>query len=355
MAGQDEGLFKPFPLPDESSVLKGYNPVSETDSLYYEESGQREGDPVVFVHGGPGSRASERARTYFDPAYYRIILFDQRGCGRSTPSLCDPSTFAGHFLSHSIDECVEDMEKLRQHLQLERWHVLGGSWGATLALYYAQCHPHRVKSLILRGVFLCSAAEMDRYFTLPALESRFQEAGVAAHRALASYLASKGLALGDASDPYPLIRNFMTLSVGQDDRHAQSIWELFHQWMDEPTAENLAYLQDPASAPEIPPGARSHAVLQPIIVTAFHEQGLDLLAPHLLAKLASIPAIHVVHGLLDTVCPPEFTRLLEEGLQDLQIPASFHWIPNGKHTADSSPQMLHAFLQAIEAQKQQQK
>ncbi len=126
--------------------------VSPIHTLYWEESGNPLGKPVVFVHGGPGGGCSDWQRRFFDPAAYRIILFDQRGCGRSTPhaSLHDNTTW----------HLVADMEALRAHLCIERWVVFGGSWGSTLGLAYAETHPERVLALILRGIFTLRRAEL---------------------------------------------------------------------------------------------------------------------------------------------------------------------------------------------------
>lgn len=121
--------------------------------MYFEESGNPRGAPVVFLHGGPGAGAAPAHRRFFDPAHYRIIIFDQRGAGRSTP--------LGELADNTTDRLVEDMELLRAHLGIERWVVFGGSWGSTLALAYAQAHPERVRALILRGVFLCRQSEVE--------------------------------------------------------------------------------------------------------------------------------------------------------------------------------------------------
>jgi proline iminopeptidase len=138
--------------PNRTGMLK----VSRVHDIYYEESGNPRGKPVVFVHGGPGGGTEPNHRRYFDPRRYRIILFDQRGCGQSTPhaSLQDNTTW----------HLVEDMEKLRSHLRIESWQVFGGSWGSTLALAYAESHPERVTELVLRGIFLVRQREIDWFY-----------------------------------------------------------------------------------------------------------------------------------------------------------------------------------------------
>src|SRR3954466_11194425 len=127
--------------------------VSELHEIYYEESGNPKGKPVVFVHGGPGGGTEPKQRRFFDPSVYRIVLFDQRGCGKSTPHACLDDNTTWHL--------VDDMERVRTHLGIDTWQVFGGSWGSTLALAYAETHPGRVTELVLRGIFLGRRAEID--------------------------------------------------------------------------------------------------------------------------------------------------------------------------------------------------
>jgi proline iminopeptidase len=150
-AGSRRGLYPPV-APYNSDFLR----VSETHELCFEECGNPEGKPVVFVHGGPGAGSNAAVRRFFDPARYRIVVFDQRGCGRSRPhaSLEDNTTW----------HLVADLEKLREHLGIEKWQVFGGSWGSTLALAYAQQHPQRVSELVLRGIFMLRAKELQWFY-----------------------------------------------------------------------------------------------------------------------------------------------------------------------------------------------
>lgn len=151
----------------QSSVRRGLYPpiepyrtgmldVGDGHSLYYEESGRPDGAPVVALHGGPGGGASPAMRRFFDPQRYRIIVFDQRGAGRSRP-------FAD-VRANDTWKLVEDMERLRTALKVDRWLVFGGSWGATLALAYAHAHRDRVLGLVLRGVFTCTRSELDWFY-----------------------------------------------------------------------------------------------------------------------------------------------------------------------------------------------
>lgn len=137
----------------------GHLQVSATHEIYWEESGNPQGKPVVFLHGGPGGGTDPGMRRFFDPSRYRIVLFDQRGCGKSRPhaSLEDNTTW----------HLVADIEQLREFLAIERWQVFGGSWGSTLALAYAQSHPTRVTELVLRGIFLVRPWEFRWFYSTP--------------------------------------------------------------------------------------------------------------------------------------------------------------------------------------------
>jgi proline iminopeptidase len=142
--------------PDIEPYRTGHLAVGSGHTIYFEESGNPDGQPALFLHGGPGGGSQPSQRRFFDPAHYRIILFDQRGCGRSTPyaSLVDNTTW----------HLVSDIEALRAHLGIKRWLVLGGSWGSTLALAYAQTHPDQVSHLVLRGIFLLRKWEIDWFY-----------------------------------------------------------------------------------------------------------------------------------------------------------------------------------------------
>ncbi|NIP72128.1 MAG: prolyl aminopeptidase [Gammaproteobacteria bacterium] len=130
--------------------------VDEVHTLHVEESGNPQGLPVVFLHGGPGAGCTPWHRQFFDPQTYRIILFDQRGCGRSAPH--------AELANNTTQDLVDDMERIRERLGIERWVVFGGSWGSTLGLVYAQTHPQRARGLILRGIFLCRPRDVRWFY-----------------------------------------------------------------------------------------------------------------------------------------------------------------------------------------------
>ena len=131
-------------------------PVTDGHELFFEECGNPAGKPVVIIHGGPGGGSNPTMRRYHDPSRYRIVRYDQRGCGRSTPH--------ASIDANTTWDLVADLERLRNHLGIARWQLFGGSWGATLSLAYAQTHPSRVSDLILRGIFLLRKAEIDWFY-----------------------------------------------------------------------------------------------------------------------------------------------------------------------------------------------
>ena len=147
--------------PPTEPTASGLLDVGDGQRVYWETCGNPHGIPAVFVHGGPGGGCSEDHRRLFDPERYRIILFDQRGCGRSLPSACEPTA---DLSTNTTWHLVADMEALRKHLGVERWLVFGGSWGSTLGLAYAQTHPQRVLALVLRGVFTLRKRELDWFY-----------------------------------------------------------------------------------------------------------------------------------------------------------------------------------------------
>lgn len=146
--------------------------VDDIHTLYWEECGNPQGEPVLFLHGGPGAGLSPKHRRFFDPAHYRIVLFDQRGAGRSTP--------LGEIRNNTTSLLVADIERLRIMLGIERWLVFGGSWGSTLALAYGQAHAARCSGFILRGIFLCTRAEIDWFLNgmqwfFPEVHAQFEQ------------------------------------------------------------------------------------------------------------------------------------------------------------------------------------
>jgi len=139
--------------PETEPYASGTLPLDAIHQMYWESSGNPGGIPVVFLHGGPGAGSTPKHRRFFDPATYRIVVYDQRGAGRSMP--------LGELRENTTLHLVDDLERLRTHLGIDAWLVFGGSWGSTLALAYAEAHPRRCLGLVLRGIFLCRKHEID--------------------------------------------------------------------------------------------------------------------------------------------------------------------------------------------------
>jgi proline iminopeptidase len=157
MTGELDGILYPETEPHADGML----PVGDGHRVYWEVSGNPDGKPVVFLHGGPGGGTSPWQRRFFDPERYRIVLMDQRGCGRSEPHASDADADLSAVTTWHL---VADLELLRAHLGIERWQVFGGSWGSALALAYAQAHADRVTELVLRGVFTLRRHELDWFY-----------------------------------------------------------------------------------------------------------------------------------------------------------------------------------------------
>jgi proline iminopeptidase len=153
MACVDEAALRSELYPAIEPYASGMLPLDALHVMYWETCGNPDGIPVVFLHGGPGAGAAPKHRRFFDPAAYHIVIYDQRGAGRSVP--------LGELRDNTTLHLIDDLEQLRRHLGIERWLVFGGSWGSTLALAYAEAHPHRCLGLVLRGIFLCRKKEVD--------------------------------------------------------------------------------------------------------------------------------------------------------------------------------------------------
>ncbi|ROR93745.1 prolyl aminopeptidase [Salana multivorans] len=191
-------LYQPIE-PHQTGLL----PVGDGHAIFWEVSGNPDGKPVVFLHGGPGGGTNPRQRRLFDPERYRIVLLDQRMCGRSTPHAAEPDA---DLTANTTWTLVADLELLREHLGIERWQVFGGSWGSTLALAYAQTHPERVTELVLRGIFTLRQSELDWFYeggaaaVYPDLWETY--AGAVTRRERETYVAAYHRAL---SDPDPAV------------------------------------------------------------------------------------------------------------------------------------------------------
>ena len=281
----------------------GTLPVDERHTLYYEQCGNPEGKPVVLLHGGPGGGCSDKMRRFHDPEKYRIVLFDQRGSGRSTPhaDLVDNTTW----------HLVEDIETLRVKLGIDRWQVFGGSWGSTLALAYAETHPKRVTELVLRGIFMLRRWELE-WFYQEGASRLFPEAWEHYIKAI------------PVTERHDLISAFHRRLTSDDDKTRLAAAKAWSVW--EGATSFLHIDQDFASSHEDPQFALAFARIENhyFVNSGFFEVDDQLLRDA--GNLADIPGV-IVHGRYDVVCPVQNATDLHKAWPKSELvitPASGH-------------------------------
>lgn len=308
-----DGTYNPFIVitidtlmnalyPEITPYSSGYLSVSDEHSIYYECCGNPNGLPVVFLHGGPGSGCNPNQRRFFNPALYKIVLFDQRGCGRSEP--------AGGTTSNTTQALVSDIEALREHLSIERWLVFGGSWGSTLAIAYALAHASKVMGLILRGIFLSRPSELDWF--LGSVKQFFPEAW----QSLISYLPS--------SEQDDVLAGYAKRVFSDDPKlsvEAATRWNAFEG--------SIMSLLPPTNtgsptSPEVEL-ARARVQIHYIQHGCFMEQERVF---ERLSLLSSIPTT-IIQGRYDMVCPPVTAWELSQALPH----AEFIVVPDAGHSA----------------------
>ncbi|HET7809007.1 MAG TPA: prolyl aminopeptidase [Steroidobacteraceae bacterium] len=301
--GRAAGDFYPAIRPFNSGMLR----VSPVHEIYYEESGNPKGKPVVFLHGGPGGGTDPKMRRFFNPKRYRIVLFDQRGCGKSKPSasLVDNTTW----------HLVADAETLREHLKIDRWQVFGGSWGSTLALAYAQKHPDRVTELVLRGIFLLRRWELEWFY---------QDPGGAA--ALFPDLWEHYLAPLSAEERKDCIHSYYARLTSEDRKvlleaaRAWSIWESALSYI----KFNKDYIKRAGDAEFAAAFARIECHY--FINGGFLDRPNQLLED--VPKIRHIPAT-IVQGRFDVVCPMRSAWDLHRAWPE----ADLRIVPDAGHSA----------------------
>ncbi|GAB3143947.1 prolyl aminopeptidase [Marisediminicola antarctica] len=305
--------------PHDSGLLE----VGDGQSLYWEASGNPQGKPVVFLHGGPGGAVAPKHRRAFDPAKYRIILFDQRGSGRSVPHASEP----GYDLAvNTTWHLVADIERLREHLEIDRWQVFGGSWGSTLALAYAQTHPDRVTELVLRGIFTLRETELDWFYEGPA--------GQIFPDVWESYAAQvPGGQRGGYIDAYHALLNDPDPAVHGPAAVAWSTWEASAITL-LPQPETVAVFSDPRFAL-----AFARIENHYFVNKGWMADGQLIAGAHL---LRDIPAV-IVQGRYDICTPPVTAWDLHRAWPE----AEFHMVPDAGHSFDE-PGILSALIEATD-------
>lgn len=293
--------------------------VSDVHELHVEETGNPDGQPVVFLHGGPGGGISPDHRRYFDPNHYRIILFDQRASGSSTP--------IAELRENSTWDLVADIEKIREHLGIRKWHVFGGSWGSTLALTYAIKHPDRVSALVLRGIFLCRPSEVEWFYQ----EGASQLFPDVWESFLAPVPESER---GDMVKAYYKLLTHENRDIRLKAAKAWSKWE----------AATSRLLMDPAAIDEFddPDYALSFARIEChyFINNAFFPTNNWILEN--ISAIRGIPG-WIVQGRYDVVCPARSAWDLHRAWPD----AKFFIVPDAGHAA-SEPGIRSALIAATD-------
>ncbi len=308
-------LFPPL-----EPYIKGMLRVDELHTLYWEECGNPQGVPVVFFHGGPGAGATPTHRRFFDPRHYRIIVFDQRGAGRSTP--------LGETRNNTVELLLQDIENLRQLRGVERWHIFGGSWGSTLAIAYAEKYPERCLSLTMRGICLMQKREVDWF--LYGIRNIFPEAwdkfaNIAPpeerHDLLSAYIKL-------FNNPNPSLR-----------MQAIRSWANYESY--------CSVLQpDPESAPNM--GNDQHRIGLALLEAHYFKNNLFTPDTKLLDeahRLHGIPGV-IVQGRYDVICP----IITADELHHRWPEATYHVIPDAGHSA-LEPGIRSALVEATEGFK----
>lgn len=298
----------------------GTLPVSSLHTLYYEEVGNPDGQPVVFLHGGPGGGVNPGYRRYFNPEKWRVILFDQRGCGRSTP-------FA-ELRENTTWDLVADIERLREHLGIDQWAVFGGSWGSTLALAYAVTHPQACRALFLRGIFLLRRKEIA-WFYQEGCSRLFPDLWE-------SYLAP--IPEDERDDLVAAYHRRLTSADERTRREAAKAWSVW-----EGSTSRLHF--DPAAAAGFGQERFADAFAR-IECHYFTNHGFFSDDGYLLrqvGRIRHIPTV-IVHGRYDVICPVENAWDLHRAFPEAEL----HIIPDAGH-ALSEPGITDRLIRYTDA------
>jgi proline iminopeptidase len=291
--------------------------LADLHEVYVEECGNPKGIPAVFLHGGPGSGCAEEHRRYFDPAAYRIILFDQRGSGRSLP--------LGATQENTSQLLVSDMEGIRHQLGIRRWLLFGGSWGATLALLYAQTHPAAVRGMILRGAFLARPEDMDWFF-------------VALQRLFPAQWKLFTQDLGEDGSLDALIDGYHAALHGEDHEFALraarswSAWgNVVVNWHRTMSREEEHRAQRQSTADTETEAAQERMLAKARVETHYAHHRYFLKPDQILSGISLLPSVPVsiVHGRFDLTCTMEAAWLLHRAIDNsrfIQVETAGHLI-----------------------------
>ena len=330
-------------FPDTEAFNTGRFETSDGHDLFWQECGNPDGIPLLFLHGGPGSGCSPKYRRVFDPQRFRIILLDQRGAGQSRP--------VAHLDNNTTANLIDDLETLRARLGLDRWIVFGPSWGSTLALAYAQAHPGHVSGLVVQAVFLGTQSELDWWHSPDGLQRFFPDAWAdfiapvpepdrtSATRVLDWYL---DVMQQEQADGYPRLADLATASITELRRSAVYRWTEYE--------DRTSYLDQSACA--VLDGLRERGadyIASHSLIEAHYFKNKCFLEPDQLIRnadrLRDIP-MAILHSRYDMVCPPQSAFRLAEACPH----AAFHLVPlNGHGMTETTQTVLREIMTQIRA------
>ncbi len=307
-------------FPEIQPYSTGFLDASDGHTLYWEQSGNPAGVPILLIHGGPGAGATPMHRRFFNPEYYRIIIYDQRGTGRSHP--------LGSIEHNTRQHLVQDIEHLREHLHIDRWHLFGGSWGSTLALSYAQQNPDRCFSMILRGIFLLEQSEINWF--LYGIKMIFPEAW------------EQFAGILPAREQDNILEAYYKLLTGDDEKRqmeAAIAWSLY-----EGACSSLLPNYETITTEEQKKDALALARLEA------HYFCNELIAPensliHGIDKIRHIPSV-IIQGRYDAICPIYTAHKLHAEWPE----ARYIVVPDGGHSA-LDPAIRSRLIEATETAK----
>ncbi len=308
-------------FPPTTPYSHGFLSVNSTHDLYWEQSGNPDGVPIILLHGGPGAGASPIHRRFFDADFYRIVIFDQRGAGRSHPLGC--------LENNTTQDLVKDIELLRQHLEIDRWHIFGGSWGSTLALNYAIKFPERCVSLILRGIFLCEQHEIDWF--LYGMQTIFPEAW------------EQFANLIPQDEKSNLLDAYYKRLTNEDDKKTQIEaavrWSLY-----EGACSSLVPNYETITTDE----QKNHALALAKIEAHYFKYEVVSEDKSLLNHIESLRSIptSIIQGRYDVICPIKTANMLHQ----LWPEADYVVVPDAGHSALDAP-LRSRLIEAVEAAK----
>lgn len=293
------------PYPQFSSYNESFLKVSPNHEIYYEESGNPKGKPVIVFHGGPGSKSKPKYRRFFNPEKWRIVMFDQRGCGKSKP--------LGEVEENTTWDLVGDAERIRKHLKIDKWVVFGGSWGSTLGLIYAEKHPSAVRGLILRGIFLCRKRDIDWLMVGKELKRLFPD--------LWDWRVKNIKKLGiDINNPLKGLYQKLFEGDKKEQRLATTIFENWESQFLKVDQEPKLMKEKDVKETDI---ASKKILMHYVINNCFFKPN-QLMEE--IGKLPKVPTV-IIHGRYDVICPIEQAWELHKALPKAKfeiIPASGH-------------------------------